>query len=262
MIPAFAFAIAPFLTLDVDTLPEVHATFPVADEGVLRPRNLRPLAFGAPPSTPGFTLVRSDDSVVAVEAVEVDAGIELGFNGTRVFAVTLPELAGSEAVRLEVVCDACTGVRSFGFAIGDEIDEVTPTFREGVGRLESATGIGGNVLPLRSGFEVSVCLPSLQESEDVMVRLSGPDLLTPILAAGRPVCSTTEGVSVTFQVDGGVEREICVDAVAIDVAGQESVPITVCGDLVDRYGCAAARLPPPVSVLGLSLIVLRRRRRS
>ncbi len=257
-------SIALLLSLDVDAeeitiVDGFTQTFPASDDQRLQPRNLRPLAFGRAPNPPVFTLTRGDGTVVALDGTAIEAApVDRAENG--IFAIAFPELLAGEAVTLEASCDGCVNQAVFGYAIGENIDDVAPAFGDGAGRFTYVDGIGGNGLFGRTRFEVELCLPALLADEPVMLRIDGDALATPLLSVSGPGCDDgSAGLGASFGVDGGELREICVDVVAIDVAGHESAPITVCGALeASEGGCAAA----PTPTVAMALLPLLRRRRS
>jgi len=263
MTPSLSIALLLSLDVAAEAIAVVDGfthTFPPSDDAQLQPRNLRPLAFGVAPSPPVFTLTRGDGSVVAVDGAVVDAAQFSGAPG-GVFAVTLPELLAGEAITLEAACDGCFNQAVFGYAIGDDVDDVAPAFGDGTGRFTFTNGVGGNGLFGRTGFEVELCVPSLLADEPVLLRVEGEALTTPRLGAPGAICTDgSAGLATAFIVDGSAERDICVDVVAVDVAGQESAPITVCGALeAGEGGCAAS--PTPTAAMAGLLLLLRRRRR-
>jgi uncharacterized protein (TIGR03382 family) len=264
MTPALSIALLLSLDVAAEAIAVVDGfthTFPLSDDGRLQPRNLRPLAFGSVPNPPVFTLARGDGSVVAVDGAVVDAA-QFGGAPGGIFAVALPELLASEAVTLEAACDGCFNDAVFTFVVGDDVDDVAPAFGDGTGRFTFTGNVGGNGLFGRTGFEVELCVPSLLADEPVMLRVQGEGLTTPHLGSPGDSCTDgSAGLSTAFIIEGGQPRDVCVDVIAIDVAGQESAPITVCGALEASEGGCAASPTPTVAMAGL-LLLLRRRRRS
>jgi uncharacterized protein (TIGR03382 family) len=264
MHPAFALAVASLVSMEVAAepivaVPGIFNTFPEANGEAPHPRNLRPLAFGVLPSTPVFTLTRGDSSAVTAAHDVVDAALRGGAPG-GVFAVTLPVLDAGEAITLEAACDGCAP-NPHTWVIGTDVDDVAPAFGDGTGRFTFTGNDGGNGLFGRTGFEVELCVPALQADEPVMLRMSGDALGTPRLGFGSPLCTDgSSGLATSFLIDGGQPRDVCVDVVAIDAAGNESAPLTVCDALEASEGGCAATPTPTVAMMGL-LLLLRRRRR-
>jgi hypothetical protein len=262
MTPSLSIALLLSLDVAAEAITIVDGftqTFPASDDQRLQPRNLRPLAFGRAPTPPVFTLTRGDGSVVLVDGAAIEVA---PFDGAPdvIFAIALPELLVGEAIALEASCEGCVNQAVFGYAIGEDVDDVAPAFGDGAGRFTYADGIGGNGLFGRTGFEVELCLPALLADEPVMLRIDGDALATPLLSVSGSVCSDgSAGLSASFGVDGGEPRDICVDVVAIDVAGHESAPITVCDAVEASEGGCAAAPTPTVAMAGL-LLLLRRRR--
>lgn len=264
MYPAFALTLASLVSMEVAAepivaVPGIFNTFPQANSDEPQPRNLRPLAFGTLPSTPVFTLTRGDGSVVAADHDVLDAAFFSG-EGGGTFAVTLPLLDAGERVALEAACDGCAP-NILNWVVGDDVDDAAPAFGDGAGRFTFTGNVGGNGLFGRTGFEVELCLPALQAEEPVMLRMSGDALGTPRLGFVGPLCTDgSSGLATSFLIDGGQPRDVCVDVVAIDAAGNEGPPLTVCGALeADEGGCAAS--PTPTAGLAGLLLLLRRRRR-
>jgi len=231
----------------------VERVFPAGD--VVLPTNAQLVAFGGNGES-AFLLQRGDESVEQLGVRET----LLASAGAAAFVLETPALLVGESIELQPSCPSCNAV--FPFQVGDADDVTAPVIGDGEVRTYAA-GIGGNGWFGAEGYEIDLCLPALTIDEPVLARLTGEGLTPLLLETAGGFCGDGPGLSLAFVLDGGEERAVCFEVVAIDVAGNESAPFPFCYDLVndDAEGCAQTSSPTSM-LLALTAFMLGRRRQS
>jgi hypothetical protein len=185
----------------------ITTVFPPED--TVLPTNARPIAFVS--SVDPFEIVTAEGEPIESERVGINA-----------LVLSPGALTANASLLITARCDACDG-RVIAWQVGEADDVDSPTFDDG-----PATGLfvqgfhSGGLITFPAGYEVDLDLPHVNES--VLIRL---DPIDPAEGEGSFFPDTSRGddgpTHVHFILDGGDERSECFDAVAVDVAGNETL---------------------------------------
>lgn len=215
---AVAFAVLPVVAADAFFVspPAVpSAVFPAP--GTVLPQNGRVLVADV-----ARVLVTHDDGRVEDLAVG-EPSQEIG---SQRFGAVTPALREGETITLERVCDGCATSEPLNWVVGT-VDDSAPVFVDAAARAER----------VGEGWTITV-IGRVDPAEEALLHIVADDVLDDTVWQVEPgVWSLTSFVS--------PERELCVDIVAIDAAGNAGEPQTTCVDLIDLanplhvFGCAS-----------------------
>lgn len=164
------------------------------------------------------------------------------------FGTVTPALTDGETITLERVCDGCATSEPLSWVVGP-VDGAAPTFVD-AGAVAERIG---------EGWAVSVT-GRVAPPEEALLHVVGDD------SAGADYAWQVEPGLWSLSGVIGAERELCLDVVAIDAAGNESEAQRTCVDLVDPanplhlLGCASTGTAN-TALFALTALLLRRRRR-
>jgi hypothetical protein len=220
-----------------------------AQDGAEVPRNVAPWMRVYTLPVGGWT-VGFDGSAQGIGATEVEAGT---YGRDFVHQLTPPLLPPNTVVSF-------TNGVTITFTTTEEIDETPPA-----GFAGDVTDIRGQRIDTTNWFAdnllVELCLPSINE-EPVVVEVTTSESTVPRVFSGSVRCEDDTQFGIAVNLYGAEPREVCFDAVAIDVAGLRSPTYSFCTGVQDdnpEASCAAA--PPGCMWLMLGALALRRRRR-
>lgn len=239
MVVAVVFAVLPVLAADIAYAPS-EPTFEVfPDDGTMLPENGRLLVGGADRVLVTHADGSVEDLVVGEPFISQASGM---------FGTVIPTLVDGDVITVEKVCRVSCGTPEPQTWPVGPADETPPVITE-------FSGVGA--FQYDSGFLVT---PTVTVSELASVHfLSGEN---------DEVRFPQDGQWVAMYLNGADDRTVCFDAIATDLAGNESAPASTCVELVaDRnplqqylHGCASTSRANN-ALFALTALLLRRRRR-
>lgn len=240
MVLAVALAVVPLLVADMAYAPS-EPTFEVFPaEGTTLPANGRLLVGGA-----DRVLVTHADGT----AEDLAVGEPFISQGSGPFGTVIPTLVDGDVITVEKVCSVPCGTpepQTWPVGPADDAPPLITAF-SAVGTFE-----------YDAGFFVR---PTLDVSELASVRVVGDE-------ADEVLFPQEDDEWVPLYLSGADDRTVCFDAIATDLAGNESAPASTCVDLVaDRnplqqllHGCASTGTANS-ALFAVTALLLRRRRR-
>lgn len=225
---------------------DVASSFPFADLAL--PTNARPIFFGTLVDDITFVRVDADGDTTLVHQTVASAF------GSAAYLVEVGALDGLTELTVATRCPTCSFLATW--PVGDAPDESAPVFADGPAELTATGHTGGSFNPFIAGYDMDGRLPRVDDDGPLVIRLRGDVELvdsTQLTDDSAPVIS--------FQVDGGDARTLCMTASAIDAAGNETdLPDPLCADLDPSVndGCTQTSGAPFAFAL-IALVVTRRR---
>jgi hypothetical protein len=240
MLLAVAFAVLPIVAAEpyfVSPPAMPHGVFPAP--GTVLPANGHLLV-----EQVERVLVTHDDGRVE----DLPVGDPFAVIASQSFGTVTPDLSDGETITLERVCDGCATSEPLSWVVGPN-DDTAPVFVD----------VGARAERIGEGWAVSVT-GRVAPAEEALLHVVGDDGLDAHYA--WQVESGLWSLSSVI----GTERELCLNVVAIDAAGNESEAQSTCVDLVDPanplhlFGCASTGTAN-TALFALTALLLRRRRR-
>ena len=241
--------------IDVRTTVSPDDAVPSRDAVI--PKNARLVAFTGNQGGGDFitfTRVHADGTQENLVSAAVRSDI------AAAFVVDLGELSPAEGVSIEA---GGFETELFTFTVADVEDNTAPTFDDNAPTLTITKEVWHGFLSSTADFLVEGCLPRISDDSATLLQLDrqlGETTSTSLLPVhATPECATP----LSFRTP--VAGSVCIDAVAVDVAGNESAALHVCGDVpAEATGCAQASSSAPsfaVAAVALALVRAASRRR-